>query len=106
MRDGLVRIRVTMKELQALRETATARRVTLSELMRRSALGIRLPQTKFSCRDIDLLMRLLAELGRIGGNLNQVTRQINRGRLPASKVLPTLYADLEALRFEIRELLK
>jgi hypothetical protein len=106
MRDGLVRIRVTQNELQALREAAIARRVTLSELMRRSALGIRLPQAKFSRRDIDLLVKLLGELGRIGSNLNQLTRQINRGRAPAADALPALLSNLETTRSEIRELLK
>ena len=106
MRDGIVRIRVTRNEMEALRETAIARRVSLSELMRRSALGIRMPQAKFSRRDVDLLVRLLAELGRIGGNMNQITRQINRGRLPAIGALPVLLANLEVLRSQVRELIK
>lgn len=98
MRDRIVRIRVSSEELAALKVLATARGLSISEIMRRSALGIRLPQRSLDRTNIALLTRALGQLGRVGGILNQLAKRANSGKLVGHN------ADLNHTLSEINEL--
>jgi hypothetical protein len=53
-----------------------------------------------------LLGRTLGELGRVGGNINQLTRRANAGRLEGHDLeLAQSLAGLDALRERIRGML-
>lgn len=75
--ERLDAVRVSPSELAALRERAAAAGLSLSRFVRSAALGLRIrppmPAT-------DLVVA--SELGRIGNNLNQLTRLAHSGQLP------------------------
>ncbi len=107
MRDKIMRFRLTNPELAIIRVAAEARNLSLSELCRRTALGVRLPRRAFDHRDAEMLTRLLVGLGKIGSNLNQLVRAVNSGKvsLAESAVVSTL-REVDDLRQKIRELLQ
>ena len=85
-----------------MKDLAAAQGLTLSELVRRSTLGTRMPVRRLSYADAVVLVRTLGELGRIGSNLNQITRQVNAGRLHGHDAeLSRALADVDALRGRI-----
>ena len=106
MRNRIVRIRVSEVELSALKALAVARGLSLSDLLRRAGLGIRIPARRFDQADAAILVRMLGELGRIGGNLNQLTRRANAGKLVGHDAnLATTLAGIDALRMRVREII-
>ena len=106
MRDRIIRIRASRQEAATMKDLAAARDLTLSELVRRAALDIRMPIRRLDQTDAAVLVRILGELGRIGGNVNQLTRQANAGRLQGHDAeLSRTLADVDALRGRIREII-
>jgi len=107
MRNFVIRFRTSEDERNDLKERADARGVTISELVRRAGLGIRLPVARFDQRQVRLLTRLIGQLARIGSNLNQLTRSANSRRLIGhSDDLAFTLGEIDSLRSQIRELLK
>lgn len=105
MRNRIVRIRVSDAELSALKSLAAARGLSLSDLLRRAGLGTRMPARHFDQADAVILVRTLGELGRIGGNLNQLVRRANAGKLAGHDVdLAATLAGIDAVRSRIREI--
>ncbi|ANV24587.1 plasmid mobilization protein [Agrobacterium pusense] len=106
MRNRIVRIRVSDTEVSALKALATARGLSLSDLLRRAGLGIRIPARRFDQADAAILVQMLGELGRIGGNLNQLTRRANARKLVGHDAdLATTLVGINALRTRIREII-
>ncbi|PDT11484.1 plasmid mobilization relaxosome protein MobC [Rhizobium sp. M1] len=105
MRDRIIRIRTTHEEATTMRDLAVARGLTLSDLVRRAALGTRMPARRFDRTHAALIARLLGELGRIGGNLNQLVRRANGGKLVGQDAeLASTLAELDALRALVRDI--
>jgi len=105
MRNRIIRIRASDAELSALKSLAAARGLSLSDLLRRATLGIRMPVRRFDQADAAILVRTLGELGRIGGNLNQLTRRANAGKLAGHDAdLAATLAGIDVLRGRIREI--
>lgn len=105
MRGKIVRIRVSDAELSALKSLAVARGISLSDLLRRAGLGIRMPARRFDQADATILVRTLGELGRIGGNLNQLVRRANVGKLAGHDAdLTATLAGIDSVRSRIREI--
>lgn len=89
-RNEVVRLRLTLAEHEHVRSQAETAGVTVSEFLRRRALGYIVPQARVR-RGADPM--LLNELNRIGVNLNQIARNQNSGRperLDAEVVLDEL----------------
>ena len=106
MRNRIVRIRVSDGELAALKSLAIARGLSVSELLRRAAQCIRMPARRFDQGDAAILVKMLGELGRIGGNLNQLTRRANGGKLAGHDAnLATTLDGIDALRTRVREII-
>jgi hypothetical protein len=106
LRNRIVRIRVSDAELSALKTLAAARGLSLSDLLRRAALGTRMPARRFDHADAAILVRMLGELGRIGGNVNQLTRRANAGKLVGHDAdLAATLAGIDALRARVREII-
>ncbi|RWX75959.1 plasmid mobilization relaxosome protein MobC [Neorhizobium lilium] len=106
MRDQTIRIRATREETATMKDLAIARGLTLSDLVRRAALGVRMPVRSLATPDAALLGRLLGELGRVGGNLNQLVRRANSGKLVGHDVnLSLTLAELDTLRAQVREII-
>lgn len=106
MRDQIIRIRASHQEATAMKDLAVARGLTLSDLVRRAALSVRMPARRFDQTHAVLLTRTLGELGRIGGNLNQLVRRANSGKLVGhdAELFRTL-AELDALRTHVRDII-
>ncbi|WP_426231055.1 plasmid mobilization protein [Pararhizobium sp. DWP3-4] len=106
MRVRIVRVRTTDTEFSKMKDIATARGLSISELIRRAALGTRMPARAFDATDAALLAHMLGGLGRVGGNLNQLVRLANAGRPMGGDVdLSQVLADVNALRSRLRRLL-
>ncbi len=89
-----------------MKDLAVSRGLSLSDLIRRAALGVRMPARSFDQTHAALLGRTLSELGRIGGNMNQLTRRANAGRLTGHHAeLSETLAGIDALRERIRNML-
>lgn len=82
-RKDRVTIRLTEEERRSLEEGAEAMGLSIGAFIRKRALGD--PGERFRKRppaDRQELTRLLGELGKVGGNLNQIARRINSGDQP------------------------
>ncbi|KQW84465.1 plasmid mobilization relaxosome protein MobC [Ensifer sp. Root127] len=107
MRDRIIRIRTTTEELARIQDLARSRGLSISEMLRRAALGVRMPARGFDQTNIVLLTQTLGELGRIGGNLNQIARRANTGRLAGHDAeLTQTLAGIDGLRDRIREIVR
>ena len=94
--DKVVTVRFKAADYRALRHQAVERGETLSDLLRRAALGLP-PAPVRRRKPID--QELINQLSRLGNNLNQQTRLFHqlryRGLLPETAALLDL---LEAVR--------
>ncbi len=106
MRSRIIRLRASDAELSGMKDIAIAQGLSISELIRRAALGIRMPARTFDASHAATLARTLGELGRIGGNLNQLVRLANSGRIAGrDDELSRILTDVDAVRSRLRELL-
>ena len=79
LRRHFIRVRVTASELAEIAERVRQAGVDQSEYLRRAALNARIEFSRTAAAD----PALIAELNRIGVNLNQMTRTANgAGRVP------------------------
>ncbi len=70
-------LRLTPEEEQILLSRATERGLSMSDFLRSTALASR-PRTTRANPERAALIRGLAELGKLGSNVNQIARAINR----------------------------
>lgn len=103
MRNRIIRIRVSAHEAATMKGLAAARGLSLSDMVRRAALGVRMPARSFDAIHAVVLARTLGELGRVGGNLNQLVRRANAGKLMGHDTeLSETLTEIEALRQLLR----
>jgi Bacterial mobilisation protein (MobC)/Ribbon-helix-helix protein, copG family len=106
VRNRIIRVRVGADEAAKMKDLAAARGLSLSDLIRRAALGIRMPARSFDQTHAALLARTLGELGRIGGNVNQIARLANNGKLAGhDNELSRTLDEIDTLRERIRDML-
>ena len=107
MRDQIIRLRASKAEVEAMKDLAVARGLSLSDLLRRAALGVPLPSRTFDHTDIKCLTQLLGQLGRIGGNINQLVRRANTGKLSGHDAeLANTLDGINKLRDRVREIIR
>lgn len=106
MRDRIIRIRASTEEISKIEQLAKGRGLSISEMMRRAALGVRMPVRTFDATQVVLLTRALGEAGRIGGNLNQLVRRANSGKLTGydADLVQTL-SGIDTLRHHLRSII-
>ena len=92
-KEKRVNIRATDTELKALKSSAKAAGLSLSEFIRKLAFSGSKPYQR--CVDITLFREMYAELRKQGGNLNQIARNINYGYQPDHDVLERITSALE-----------
>jgi hypothetical protein len=102
-KQNVMTFRVTAAERSELETLATAAGLTPGSYIRESLL--KSPQTRKRRRplaDTAALPRLLGELNRVGGNINQIARAINFGAAPLpgeiQEILGTHREILAAIR--------
>jgi hypothetical protein len=106
-RSVVFRVRLTEEEFGRLKASADDAGVDLSAMARAQILGAP-PPTRARRRSVDhqALGRVLAELGRIGGNLNQLAKVANLvGDLTSLRNGQAMTAELAAIRDLVREAL-
>jgi uncharacterized protein (DUF1778 family) len=79
-RTYMIRVRLTDNEKKQLKEAADIAGFTLSDHVRVKAIAS-LPRHRKANPERAALIRSLADLGKIGSNLNQIARAINRREL-------------------------
>lgn len=106
MRDRIIRIRADGEELSKIRELARGRGLSISDMMRRAVFGVRMPSRTLDASHIILLTSTLAELARIGGNLNQLARRANSGKLVGYDAeLSNTLSSINTVRDRLREIM-
>lgn len=100
-RTACVMVRVSPTEHETISLAADTIGVSLSDLGRVMLLGLPMPQPPRPVIDV----QTYGELGKIGGNLNQIARSLNSmlAGAPGEVDAPGLLAELGALREVIRE---
>lgn len=107
MRDQIIRIRASRDEATTMKDRAVAQGLSLSDLLRRAALNIPIPARSFDATHVALLAQTLGELGRIGGNINQLARRANAGKLFGHDAeIASALAELDTLRARLREIIR
>lgn len=76
-RDVTIRVRVTSAEKQRIWELAAQAAVTPSDFLRIKAIGSE-PLRQVPTPEREALLKGLAELGKIGSNVNQMAHTLNR----------------------------
>ena len=76
-RDLTIRVRVTPAEKRHLWEMATEAGYTPSDFMRLRTLAAVQPTRRVPTPDRALLLLLMAELGKLGSNVNQIAHALN-----------------------------
>ena len=119
----VIKFRVTEREKLELEQTAKLLHLSLSTLIRRALHSAKIERTVVVVgggeETLTAVSTLLAQCGRVGGNLNQLARHFNSGgadteqirakildeladltafRLSAEKVLGELYGNAQAYR--------
>lgn len=77
-RDLTIRVRVTSAEKRRIWEMAANAGYTPSDFMRLSTMAATQPLRRVPTPDREVLLNLVAELGKIGSNVNQIARAFNR----------------------------
>ena len=73
----IIRVRATMAEKKQLETRAAEAGLNVSDWIRTKAIGVE-PLLRKPNPDREILLRYLAGYGKIGSNLNQISRQLNR----------------------------
>jgi uncharacterized protein (DUF1778 family) len=106
-------VRFTEAERDSLNRAAQAAGLTLSDHIRRAALPEAPPPaarpkraaSRPSVKDADKLATLLAAVGRIGNNVNQLARVANAGSWPEARELHEAAADIQWMRHTLMQAL-
>ena len=79
-RNTSIMVRVTPEERDVIDDLALRRGLTLGAFLRAAALGDAGPRSLTRIpADAAMLQQLLGQIGKVGGNLNQIARQMNTG---------------------------
>jgi Mobilization protein NikA len=90
-------LRLSPQEAEAIRARAADHGQTAAALVRSALLHIRLPHSRIDRKQV---AHVLAELGKIGSNVNQIAYHLNAGRPPERvyNALELALRDLGELR--------
>lgn len=108
-RNLVLRVRVLPSESEEIRKRATALGVSVSEMLRESALNepIRRPKKPLPSPDRMALAALTGQLGKIGSNLNQLAHRANTsGVIGEWGLLTDAICECRDLMFHMTDLLR
>jgi hypothetical protein len=84
-KQRIVNFRATTEEYATVEEAARNAGLTLGSFIRKTMLAAPKTRPRRQARaDVAVLAKLIAELNRIGGNINQIARVFNYGEPPES----------------------
>src|SRR5262245_40842341 len=86
-RSLVITARFTEQEAQTLRTMAARAGITVGALIRHAVLNIDPPRAaRKPAIDIQIAARVLAQLGKIGSNINQLAHQANLGKFRSEEI--------------------
>lgn len=99
IRDSVLPVRLSVDERAAVEAAAEKAGLTVSSYARQAMLGAPAPrQVRRPPVERRELARLLGELGKIGGNLNQLARTANTGTLVYGGEIEAALGGLQEVR--------
>ncbi len=106
-KDRFVGIRLDRESFSKIEEAAMAAGLSISEYIRRVLAHRRITIKEEIVVEVPVIKELLAALGKIGANLNQIAHHFNAGGVLSQQMYRETmkaYADLYAMKFEIEKL--
>ena len=108
-RAVIIRVRASMAEKKRLQASAAEAGLNVSDWIRTRAVGVQ-PLLRKPNPDREILLRYLAGYGKIGSNLNQISRQLNRKQGTEEFEIPTRMVtqaieEVRAITQQIRAIL-
>ena len=106
-KDRFVGIRLYREIFSKIEEAAMAAGLSISEYIRRVLAHRRITIKEEIVVEVPVIKELLAALGKIGANLNQIAHHFNAGGVLSQQMYRETmkaYADLYAMKFEIEKL--
>jgi Bacterial mobilisation protein (MobC) len=98
--------RVTAEELQDLRELAGRQRLTVASYMRRQTLEHPTTRTRRRANpQTEVLSAILAQLGKLGGNMNQIARRMNMNETPLASEIQDAFVACRQVSKRVNDLL-
>lgn len=98
-RNTSIMVRVTPQERDAIDDLAMRKGLTLAAFLRATALGDPGPRAKTRIPvDEALLRQLLGQIGKVGGNLNQIAKRLNIGGAASASEVRAALAEYHELR--------
>jgi len=104
-RDLTIRVRVTQAEKNRIWQQAHESDHTPSDYLRVKALGAT-PLRYVPTPDRAVLLNLLAELGKIGSNVNQIARHLNTAQATQPESLIAAMTGVDALTAQLLQHLR
>lgn len=99
-------VRISEEESQKIKEKAEFSGMTASDYVRKNVINAHVSSRgKKSNLDHKILGQLLGQIGRIGNNINQLTRNVNSGIIPHPSNLDKALADWCQLECAILDVL-
>ena len=89
-RNRRITLRFTDVEYEVITENAKDAKLPLAEYVRLQALDKKVSVKYEIVADVPELKKLIAEFGKIGGNLNQIARHLNQGGQQTAEILKSL----------------
>lgn len=106
MKSERITLRMPPDDVARLRQQAEADGCTVSESVRARVAGRRArPRRSMRQTELAELARVLAAVGRIGGNANQLARAANRGGAVDAAAVEGLRRELEQWRDQLVQVL-
>jgi len=105
-RNDRVIFRLTAEEKVRFEKFCQASGLSKSDYFRKKCLEEKaLRKRKTPNIETETLLKTLAQIGKVGGNLNQIARELNMGYLPITDELQLTLNQIRQLRLEIRKAL-
>ena len=105
--DHQITVRFEADDYAAIGRRALRAELPVAEYCRKAILGKRITVKQETVIEIPAVKALLAALGKIGANLNQIAHHFNVGGVLSQQMYRETmkaYADLYAMKFEIEKL--
>ena len=105
--DHRITLRFEAPDYTAIERRAMQAEISVAEYCRKAILGKRITIKQKTVIEIPVIKELIAALGKIGANLNQIAHHFNTGGVLSQQMYREtmkVYADLYAMKFEIEKL--
>lgn len=99
-----INLRLTDTQYEIIRKAAGLAGLSLSEYIRRQVLKGKVTAKYEIVADVPELKKLVAEFGKIGGNLNQIARHFNQGGIHSQEMRHAInkcIAQIYEMKYEV-----